>query len=390
MFTKSLRIGSLFGFDIKIDLSWLLIATLITWSLASGYFPQAVPDLSNNAYWTMGVLGALGLFGSVILHELGHALVARRFGLEMGGITLFIFGGVAEMTDDPPSPKAEFWVAVGGPIVSAVLAGLLWGLGVIPLPQTVGAVIGYLAFINTALLVFNLIPAFPLDGGRVLRAWIWQRKNSLRKGTRIASEIGSGFGLVLIIMGVLQFLGGATIGGIWYAILGLFLRGIAKASYQQVLVKRILQGTPVKRLMTTDLVSTDPDQRLDTFVEETLYRYHHKLVPVVRDGQPVGIITPAEVSKVAREDWQHHTVGAVMTALADEHCLDAGTDATDALSRFNRSQRSRALVTEGKGDDRQLIGILTLKDLMSFLSLKLELEEDDDDATALPLTQAKG
>ncbi|MEX2580342.1 MAG: site-2 protease family protein [Verrucomicrobiales bacterium] len=377
MFTHAFTIGKPFGFPVRIDPSWLLIAALVAWSLAVGYFPREHPDLATGTYWLMGVIGMLGLFVSVLLHELGHALVARRFGLEMGSITLFIFGGVAEMTAEPKNPKTEFWVAVGGPLVTVVLMAIFWALTPLAFPPPVDGVVGYLAFVNTVLLVFNMVPAFPLDGGRVLRAWLWHRTGSLRHGTRIASKIGSGFGLFLIVLGMLQLFAGALIAAIWSAILGLFLRGVAKASYQQVVVRRVLEGNPVRRFMTPNPIAVSPGMKLSDFVEDYLYRHHHKLYPVMEGDILRGMMGPREVRKVDKEEWPTVTVDRVMLELSEDSCLSPDTDSVDALERMQRTGHSRMLVVEEREGRTQLLGVLTLKDLISFLSMKLELEEGE-------------
>lgn len=386
MFSHAITICKPFGFPVKIDPSWLLVAALVSWSLAASYFPREYPDLGGGTYWTMGVVGMLGLFVSVLLHELGHALVARRHGLEMGGITLFLFGGVAEMATEPKSPKTEFWVAVGGPVVSVILAAVFWTLSVFAVPPEIGGVIGYLAFVNTALLVFNLVPAFPLDGGRVLRAWLWHRTGSLRRGTRIVSQIGSAFGVLLIVLGMLQLFAGSPLGAIWTAILGFFLRGLAKAGYQQVVVRRVLEGSTISRFMTADPITVDGGLKLSDFVENHLYRHHHKLYPVMEDGVLRGTVGPREVRTVAKERWPEVTVAQVMRELSEDSRMSPDTDALQALERMQRSGHSRMPVVEERDGRRtELLGVLTLKDLVSFLAMKLELE----DGESSPVGQAQ-
>ena len=220
MFERRATLFKLLGFEVKVDITWTILALLVTWTLALGFFPERYENLTTVTYWWMGVIGALGLFASIVFHELCHSLVARRNGLPMEGITLFIFGGVAEMHEEPASPKAELWMAVAGPLSSILLAlifylaSLAGKAGALPLPVT--GVISYLALINGILAGFNLLPAFPLDGGRILRAILWMRSGSLRLATRIASGIGSGFGTLLIILGVFSVLFGSFIGGIWW------------------------------------------------------------------------------------------------------------------------------------------------------------------------------
>lgn len=373
MFGPRFHLCNLFGFPLRIDLSWLFIAVLLTWSLASAFFPHMVPDLEPGTYWIMGVVGMLGLFASVVLHELGHALVARRYDLPIRGITLFIFGGVAEMTEEAKSAKAEFFVAIGGPVVSLVLAILFRGAdALLPLPESVSGVVAYLGLINTVVLVFNLIPAFPLDGGRVLRAALWHFGRSMRRATRIASSIGSGFGWLLIGMGVLQLLAGSLIGAIWWALLGMFLRGAATGTYQQLQLRRLLEGEPVRRFMKTDPVAVRENLSLKELVEDYVYVYHFKTFPVVDANQQlIGSVTTRKVRDVPREQWDEKTVREVMQEVNVENTLHPEDDAMRALSVMNQSGQSRYLVVE----DGTLKGILSLKDLMEFFSLKVELEE---------------
>ena len=373
MFGPRFHLCNLLGFPLRIDLSWLFIAVLLTWSLAAAYFPHVYPDLGQGTYLAMGIVGMLGLFASVVLHELGHALVARKYDLSIRGITLFIFGGVAEMTEEAKSAKAEFFVAIGGPVVSLVLALLFRGANAfLPLPTAVAGVVSYLGLINTVVLVFNLIPAFPLDGGRVLRAALWHFGKSMRRATRIASTIGSGFGWVLIGMGALQLLAGSLIGAIWWALLGMFLRGAATSTYQQLQLRRLLEGEPVRRFMKTDPVAVRDDLSLKDLVEDYVNHHHYKTFPVVdANGQLIGSVTTRQVREIPREEWSDKTVRDVMQEVNVENTLHPEDDAMRALSVMNQSGQSRYLVVE----EGTLRGILSLKDLMEFFSLKVELEE---------------
>ena len=237
MFGKGINLFRLFGFQVQADFSWLILAFLITWSLATGYFPYQFPQLSPAQYWGMGILGALGLFGSLIFHELSHSLVARRFGIPMKGITLFIFGGVAHMDDEPQNPKSEFFMAIVGPLSSLLLAALLYGATqggrAVGWPEPVNGIVSYLSFINMLLAMFNMVPAFPLDGGRVFRSALWAWTGDVRWATRLAARCGSGFGIVLMAWGGFSPLTGNFVEGLWY-IIGFFLYGAADQAYQDV------------------------------------------------------------------------------------------------------------------------------------------------------------
>ncbi|MGF1592248.1 MAG: site-2 protease family protein [Kiloniellaceae bacterium] len=232
---RSITVFELLGFKIRVDISWLLLAVLITWSLALGVFPFWYEGLAPATYWWMGLAGMFGLVFSLIFHELSHSVVARHYGLPIKGITLFIFGGVAEMAEEPKSAKVEFWMAIAGPLASFLLAAVFFlaaALGeALALPVPINGVLDYLAFINLLLGAFNLIPAFPMDGGRVLRAALWHWRGDLRQATRIASNAGKTFGFLLMALGVLNVVSGNFIGGMWWFLIGMFVRGAAASSY---------------------------------------------------------------------------------------------------------------------------------------------------------------
>lgn len=374
MFGRRFSLFRILGFEVRLDASWFFIAILVTWSLAEGFFPYYNQDLQPQTYWLMGALGAAGLFVSIVLHELSHALVARRYGLRIDGITLFIFGGVAEMRDEPDSAKTEFMMAVAGPLASIALAagffmlrGLTEGLGW-PGPAT--AVIGYLAMINGLLAAFNMVPAFPLDGGRVLRAALWSWKGSVQWATRIVSQIGAGFGLVMLVVGVLSVVSGNFIGGLWWCLIGLFLRNAAQMSYRQMLLRRHLQGEPVSRFMTASPVTVPPWITLRELVDDYVYRFHFKMFPVVADTKLRGCITTQQLHQVPKEQWDSHRVEEFADGCSSANTISPRADATEALARMSQTGTSRLMVV----DQERLVGIISLKDLMQFLSLKIDLE----------------
>jgi Zn-dependent protease len=364
------------GIPISIDFSWLVILALLTWTLIN-VFRAAVPDLPLVNYWVMGVSAALAFFTCIILHELGHALAARATGIPVRGITLFLFGGVSELEGDPASAKSEFFVAVAGPVVSALLAGGFWLLASVGdaagWDLQVVAVLGFLVWINAMVLVFNLIPAFPLDGGRVLRSLLWGITGSLRRATYWAALLGQGFAWFLIIVGVAHFFTGHIFHGVWLGLIGLFLKDAAQGSYQQVLVRQMLQGEPVSRFMTTDPIVVPPSLDLRHWVEEYVYRYHRKAFPVFADGHLQGFVTTEALGAYPREEWDRHTVAEVMRQDLAPVSIRPNADALSALGKMQYTGSSRLLVVEG---DR-LLGIVNLKDLLRFLDLKIELESAD-------------
>lgn len=375
MFEKRISLFKLFGFEVRLDMSWILIAILVTWSLGSGYFPVRYPGLSSFDYWVMGAVGALGLFCSIIFHELCHSLVARRYGLPMKGITLFVFGGVAEMGDEPSSPKVEFLMSVVGPLSSFAIGFVFYVLYVLGVygawVMPVNAVFGYLAGINILLACFNLIPAFPLDGGRILRSILWRIKKDIRWATRISSMTGSAFAYLLMAFAVYSLLSGNLLGAIWWFLIGMFIHNAAQMSYRQLLVNRALEGEPVSRFMNREPVTVSPAVSIREFVDDCLLRHHFKMYPVVDDGRLLGCITSREVKKVPQENWRETTVGEMATRVCAENSVPPETDSVEALALMRRSGNSRLMITEGG----KLVGILSLKDLLEFMSQKFDLEE---------------
>lgn len=370
---RTLPLFNLFGFKVSLDPSWLILGLLIVWSLAAALFPTAYPDLAPATYWWMGVAGALGVFVSIVLHEFSHSLVARRYGLPMHGITLFIFGGVAQMSEEPATPKVEFLMAAAGPLASIVLALVFWAISAYGYdagwPLSVTGVLIYMAYLNGILAAFNLVPAFPLDGGRMLRAVLW-RWRPLRSATRIASNVGSGFGLVLIVLGILAALQGALLTGIWWFLIGLFLRNAASMSYQQVLMRQTLEGEAVRRFMSSPVVTVSPDTPLDRFLEDYLYKYPFQTFPVVQDGRFLGWVNSRDLRSVGSKALASHRVAEVYRQAGPDEAVSAQEDAVRAMGRMNETGNSRLVVHE----DGKVIGLLSLRDLMRFLSLKVDLE----------------
>src|SRR5436190_1405191 len=246
MFKRSISLFKLFGFEVRLHWTWSIIALLVLWSLARGVFPSAIQGLAAGTYWWMAAVGATGLFFSIILHELGHAVVARSYGIPMRSITLFVFGGVAEMERDPPNPKSEFLMALAGPVTSYIVAGAAVALRLLndalawPVQATV--ILSYLCWINVLLASFNLIPAFPLDGGRIYRSILWACKKSLTLAKRIDAGVGTGFAFILLFFGVISLLYGNFVAGMWWFLLGLFVCNASQLSYQQVLLREGLAG----------------------------------------------------------------------------------------------------------------------------------------------------
>lgn len=373
MFGKGFKLFSVFGFEVRMDASWFILAVLIILSLTTGYFPLYYQNLSGRSYFTMGVVGAFGLFASIVIHELCHSLVARRYGIGMKGISLFMFGGVSMMENDSRTPKGEFLMAIAGPLASFALSGLFYLLhagirGLVPVP--VYGIVGYLGWINLILAFFNLLPAFPLDGGRVLRSVLWAWRGNLRWATLVASRIGSGFALMLIGLGLLSLLARNFVGGLWWCLIGMFMRGVSQSSYQQVVISETLAGERVSRFMRKTPITVPPSLGVEELVNDFIYRYHFKMFPVVEGETLVGSVTTREVRDVRRDEWGKTRVGDIAKVCSPGNTISPGTSAAEALSVMNKTGNSRLMVA----DQGRLLGILSTKDLLRFLALKLNLE----------------
>jgi Zn-dependent protease len=374
MFGRRVTLFKLLGFEVRVDASWLIIAVLITWSLATQYYPSQYKGLSGEQYWWMGIASALGLFASIVVHEFSHSLVARRRGLPMKGITLFIFGGVAEMGEEPSSAKTEFLMAIAGPIASLLLgAGLYLAYLAVKgtLPLSITGVLAYLSWMNLVLAAFNLVPAFPLDGGRVLRSALWYWKGDLRQATRTAAAFGSGFAILLMVFAVWQWITGNYIAAMWYFVIGIFLRGAAQASYQQLMIRTALEGEPVRRFMNVRPVSVPSHISLEEFVNDYVYHYHFKMFPVLNGAEKLaGCVTTRQVKAYPRDEWNRHSVQEVLRPCSADNTVTPDADSVKALSKMNASGLSRLMVAEG---DR-LVGVVALKDLLALLAAKVDLE----------------
>ncbi len=372
MFGRRIHLFRLFGFSVRIDKSWFILAIFITWSLAEGLFPHYLGGLSVLTYWWMGAIGALGLFASIIFHELAHSVVARICGLEMKGITLFVFGGVAEMTQEPPNPQAELLMAIAGP-VSSVLLGTGLGFAFIAgrltgLPQTVTAVLLYLMALNFILAGFNLLPAFPLDGGRVLRATLWAIKRDILWATRISAKLGAGFGLLLIILGGFRFIEGDILAGMWSFLIGMFVRTASKMSYQQLLIRRVLAGRTVREFMEPDPITVSASVSVDRLVNDYFHRYRVKMLAVCDDHQLAGYVTLRQTRRIPKNQWSQKTVEEIVRPCSDKNTVSPYADAIGALALMNRTGNGRLMVAEGE----HLVGIISLKETLKALNFRAE------------------
>ena len=374
MLASSVTLFEIFGLKVRVNVSWAFIAILIAWSLAQGYFPALHAGLPTATYWWMGVAGVIGLFASILLHELAHSLVAMAYGMEVRSITLWLLGGVAELADEPPTPKVDFLMAIAGPLMSMALAVLFY-LGAAlaqsnSATEVLALVLSYLALLNIIVAVFNLVPAYPLDGGHVLRAIVWSMNGDLQKATGVAARAGSWFGLGLIVMGFASVILGSGPYGLWWVLLGMFIRFAADASYHQSVLSRILEGKPVSSFMTRNPVSAPADINAQQFLEDWVYKYHHGFFPVLRDGHLVGGIMTKLLKTIPEERLAEHRVSDIMDPCSDANTIDAAAPANEALGKMRDNENGRLMVV----DQGKLVGVLALKDLLRVVSLRMELE----------------
>ena len=307
----SLKIVTIMGIPIRIHFSWLIIFGLITWSLSTFYFPKAAPQLKGSSYWISGAAAAFLLFVSVAVHELSHSFIAIRYGQSILSITLFIFGGVAQMKGEPAHPKAEFRMAIAGPLSSFLLSLIFFLSYRLVTGEIVKALFQYLSQLNLILGAFNLIPGFPMDGGRLVRAFIWNKTNDFFYATRRASQYGQKIALFFIIFGLFSLFMGFT-NGLWLMLIGWFLHTAAQASYQQASLQEILWSVKVKDVMVKDIINISPNITIDTAVDEYFLKYGYGGFPIMDDGKILGIVTLKEIKNIPKERWKYTTISSVL------------------------------------------------------------------------------
>lgn len=362
---SSLSLGRVAGIQVGLDWSVLALLALLMWTLATGIFPDTNPGLSDNAYFLMAVVASLAFFASILLHELGHALQARREGMEIDGITLWIFGGIARFSGMFSSAGAEFRIAVAGPLVSLALAAGFLGVALVPgIPVPVDAVSSWLGITNLALLLFNLIPALPLDGGRMLRAALWQGTGDLRRATRISATTGRILAMGLIGLGVLMALTLSVVSGIWLAVIGWFVLQAAGAEgrYVEMEARRAMR---VRDMMTTDLVAVRPDETLAEVAGRIAGHAGLAAFPVIDNGRVVGILTTTDLDAVPREAWPYHRVSDHMTDRDHVPTLAADDVLDTAVAALTSSHLQRAFILEGE----RLVGLLSIGDVARVLGV---------------------
>jgi Zn-dependent protease/CBS domain-containing protein len=374
------QIGRALGIPIRVHPSWFLVFFFVTWSLATGYLPEALPGLSDSRYWGMGAVAAVLLFVSVLLHELGHSYIAQRYRIPIGQITLFLFGGVAQMRAEPPSPKAEFLIAIAGPLVSFALGAISLGVAAAsewwPVPsggQGFAVLGGLLGLVNVQLGLFNLIPGFPLDGGRVLRAGLWAWGHDFHGATSRAAFLGVAFGLLLAGFGAV-LLGGAVAGlfdpstasnGGWLMFIGAFLFGAAWSTRKQVALRLALSCTSVRDVVVRAVITVPPQLSLQTAVEEFFVAFGYGGFPVMEEGQVVGLIAVEDVQAIPQSLWSWRTVRDVMRPASPDLFISPDASMMQAMERMVRTGYDRLVVIEAE----RPVGLVTRSAVAQFLQL---------------------
>jgi Zn-dependent protease len=375
---RSYRLFRIAGIDVGVHPSWLVVFGLVTWSLASGYYPVVLRGADPTLHWTLGAISAVLLFAAVLVHELAHSFVARAQGLDARSITLFIFGGVSNLGGESPRPGVEFLVAIVGPLSSFAIAGLAWlGAAAAPSGSAVEAVLAYLALVNGVLGLFNLIPGFPLDGGRVLRSIIWRATGSLRRATELAAAAGTIVAYGFLVWGFVLVLGGDLLRGIWTAAIGWFLQSASTASVQQVRLEEALRGTRVGEIVRRDPTSVRPDLSVADLIEDYFLPQNRRAMPVADNGRLVGIVTLGDIREVPPDRRAATPVGSVMGGRDGLVTVSPGSSLAAALEALGRGDYEQVPVV----DNGSLVGMLTRADVLRQFMLREALGLASDDAS---------
>jgi Zn-dependent protease len=363
MIKQSWQIGRIFGIPLRVHASWFLVFALIAWSLARDYFPAVIVGPSWE-YWVLGSVSALLLFASVLVHELGHCLVALRYHIPISQITLFIFGGMAQIKREAPTPRAEFLIAIAGPVVSVLIALGFWTMAVLPgASDAAVAVSEHLRNINFIIAVFNLVPGYPLDGGRVLRAGLWAWSRNFRQATRYAARAGQAFAVLLMAIGLWDMSMGLAVGGMWFLLIGGFLFTAAQGSYRQAAFQESLAGLRVADVMTPEVVAVGADDTVDQVANQYFLRYGFEGFPVVDQGRMVGMVSRNEITAVPRKSWEDTRIRQIMTPRNAGSVIQPEESIEAAMDRMLQEDRARLLVMQ----DDKVLGIITRSGIGRFL-----------------------
>ena len=361
---KHISLGKLLGIPINLDYSWFLILALITWILAQNYFPQEFKNWSQFAYWSVGLITSFVFFLSILLHELGHSVIAKRYKIKVRRITLFIFGGVAEIVKEPPKSSAEFWIAIAGPITSFLLAGIFYFLQLASSGnEYLVAAFRYLAYINFILAVFNLIPGFPLDGGRVFRAIVWAITKNFKKATNIAANTGRFFGFFFIMLGVFQILQNNFIDGLWIAFIGWFLESAAMSQIQRQALNDLLAGHQVEEAMSRDYGIVYPESTIQDIIDNHFIGANRRCLLVKDDSAIIGFVTPHQLNSVSKDERHFKTIKEVMIGEKNIIKVTANSQLLDALKTMDENGVAQLPVVE----DDEYVGVLSRDSVIRYM-----------------------
>ncbi len=368
---RGISLFSVMGIRVVADYSWFLIVALIAGSLSLGWFPSVLPSRTTIQYVSLGLITAFFFFASVLAHELSHSVVSVLHGIPVKRITLFLFGGIAEISREPSEPMTELRIALAGPIMSAFLAAIFWSivllLGIRTGRPAAQCSFLYLAIANTFLLLFNLLPGLPLDGGRILRAIVWRATGSMRRATYVASMAGKALAAVMIAVGLVLILAARQIiNGLWLIMIAMFLRQAADASYRQAITSQTVRDLRVRDVMTRDVVTVSDDVTLTDLIERYFLHHHFICYPVVSMGRLVGLVSIKDVTRVDRDAWMSTTVKEIATQLTPESILSPSDTIARAVSRMSGGAPGRLLVVQ----DGELVGIVTRGDIMNSLQVR--------------------
>ncbi|SHI95330.1 site-2 protease family protein [Parasporobacterium paucivorans] len=363
-------IGKIKGIRIEVNYSWFIIFILIMYSLAAGYLPQLYPDMQVPVRWILGAAVGILFFISILLHELSHSLVSVRLGIPVKSISLYIFGGAAQIEKEPDKPGTEIKIAIAGPAMSILLSLVFWAVSAILPNSGIAGIISiplqYMSATNLYLALFNLIPAFPLDGGRILRALIWRFGGGLQKATKIASDIGKGFGYLLIFVGVFLAFNGYIFNGIWLAFISWLLMQMSLSEYKSMLISNVFDKIQVGQFMTEKVVTVDYALTVQELIDHYILKYKFAIFPVMREGEMIGIVRTETVKNLDREHRGTKTVGNIRTALTEKMLVVPEDSVSAAVSKISQNGIGRVIVVDKNGT---LHGIISNTDIINYLSI---------------------
>lgn len=372
---KAFKVLTLFDIPVEINYTWFIVFGLVIFTLAGGYFPQTDPGLNYPSYLMMAIVSSLLLFTSLLAHEFSHSVVAMRNDLPIHGITLFIFGGIAHLEKEPETPWVEFKMAIAGPLMSFGLGFFFFFLTQLLLryhvPNYIISMTNYLFIVNLAVGLFNLVPGFPLDGGRVLRSVLWKIMGNLSRATRIASGIGRGLAFVIMAYGFFLVFAGLFLNGLWFIFIGYFVQESAEASYRQVLMRRFLSGIMAKNIMSKELITVPPTLAVDRLVNDYFLKLRYISFPVIEDDNLLGIVTVHLIKELPQDKWPQYSVRDVMIPISDALVIESDAQIMECLNKMTNNEFGRLLVVEGE----KLVGIISQRDILRLLDFRSKIEK---------------